>query len=48
MDREKLDSWCENAVLGLVLSILVFSPLAFGSVLPQHFVVVQWMPTVIH
>ena len=43
MEREKLDSWCENAVLGLVLSILVFSPLAFGAVLPQHFVVVQWM-----
>ena len=47
MDREKLDSWCENAVLWLVLSILVYSPLAFGAVLPQHFVVIQWMTVAI-
>jgi O-antigen ligase len=43
MDREQLDSWCERAILGLVLAILVFSPLATGSVRPQDFVVVQWL-----
>ena len=43
MDREKLDSWCEKGVLGFVLAILVYSPLAFGAVRPQEFVVIQWM-----
>ena len=43
MDREKLDSWCEKGILGLVLAILVYSPLAFGAVRPQEFVVIQWL-----
>ena len=29
MNREALDRWCERGILGLVLAILVFSPLAF-------------------
>ena len=41
MDRERLDAWCERGVLGLVLAILIFSPLALGAVRPQEFVVVQ-------
>src|SRR6266478_10175094 len=43
MDRLKLDGWCEKGILGLVLAILVFSPLATGCVRPQDFVVVQWL-----
>src|SRR6266481_456851 len=31
MSREALDRWCERGILGLVLSILVFTPLAFGG-----------------
>ena len=41
--REQLDLWCERGVLGLVLGILVFSPLATGAVRPQDFIVVQWL-----
>src|SRR3954469_11420990 len=43
LDREGLDTWCERGVLGLVLAILVYSPLATGAVRPQDFVVVQWL-----
>src|ERR1043166_2110970 len=32
MNREVLDGWCERGILGLVLAILVFGPLAFGAV----------------
>ena len=50
MDREQLDTWCEKGILGLVLSILVYSPLAFGAV-PQagfdYFIVVEWMTVLI-
>lgn len=46
MDREQWDNWCEKGILGLVLAILLYSPLAFGSV-PQagldYFVVVEWL-----
>ena len=46
MDREQLDSWCEKGILGLVLAILIYSPLAFGAV-PQagfdYFVVIEWL-----
>ena len=31
MSRETLDRWCEHGILGLVLAILVFTPLAFGG-----------------
>src|SRR5688572_22382963 len=40
---ERLDLWCERGILGLVLAILVFSPLATGAVRPQDFLVVQWL-----
>ena len=43
MDREKLDGWCEKGILGLVLAMLVYGPLATGLVRPQDFVVVQWL-----
>ncbi len=50
MDREQLDSWCEKGILGLILAILIYSPLAFGAV-PQagfdYFVVVEWLAVVI-
>lgn len=46
MEHEQLDGWCERVVLGLVLLILGFTPLAFGGT-PQPgfdpFVVVQWL-----
>jgi O-antigen ligase len=41
--RELIDAWCERGILGLVLSILVYSPLATGAVRPQDFLVVQWL-----
>ena len=41
MNRESLDRWCERGILGLVLGILVFSPLATGAVRIQEFLVVQ-------
>jgi O-antigen ligase len=42
-DRERLDTWCERGILGLVLAILVYSPLALGAVRPQEFIVVEWL-----
>src|SRR5262245_15274808 len=46
MDLEQLDNWCEKSILGLVLAILVYAPLAFGAV-PQggfdYFLVVEWL-----
>jgi O-antigen ligase len=41
MDRENLDKLCERSILGLVLGILVFAPLAFGAVDAWAFLVVQ-------
>src|SRR5713101_1539827 len=43
MNRERLDGWCEWGILGLVLGILVYSPLATGAVRPQDFVIVEWL-----
>lgn len=31
MNREVSDRWCERGILGLVLAILVFGPLAPGA-----------------
>ena len=31
MNRESLDKFCERGILGLVLAILIFTPLAFGA-----------------
>jgi O-antigen ligase len=41
MDRATLDRWCEKAILGLTLTILVFGPLAAGAVGPFEFLVLQ-------
>ena len=41
MDREDLDNLCERSILGLVLGMLVFAPLAFGAVDAWAFLVVQ-------
>lgn len=41
MDREQIDRWCERGILALVLSILIFGPLAFGAVRTLEFVVIQ-------
>jgi len=50
VDREQLDTWCEKGILGLVLAILIYSPLAFGAV-PQegldYFIVVEWLTVLI-
>jgi O-antigen ligase len=43
MNREKMDSWCERGILGLVLAILVFGPLAMGAVGTWEFLVIQGM-----
>jgi O-antigen ligase len=43
MNRERLDGVCEKGILALVLAILVYSPLATGTVRPQDFLVVQWL-----
>ena len=43
MNREKLDDWCERGILGLVLAIMVFGPMAFGAVQTELFVVIQWL-----
>src|SRR5436190_7461412 len=31
MNREARDRWCERGILGLVLAVLVYTPLAFGG-----------------
>jgi len=41
IDRKQLDGWCERTILGLVLVILVFAPLAMGAVDAWAFLVVQ-------
>src|SRR5450756_713507 len=43
MNRELLDRWCERGILGLVLAILVYGPLAVGAVRFQEFFVVQML-----
>ncbi|MEP6662587.1 MAG: O-antigen ligase family protein [Verrucomicrobiota bacterium] len=41
MMRERLDQWCGRGILGLILSILVFGPLAYGAVRSSEFVILQ-------
>jgi O-antigen ligase len=41
MDRERIDGWCERAIIALVLGILTFGPLATGAVRPVEFLVLQ-------
>ncbi|MDB6030389.1 MAG: O-antigen polymerase, partial [Verrucomicrobiales bacterium] len=46
-DCERWDSWCSRGILGLVLAILVWSPLATGAVRPQDFVIIEWLTVAI-
>ena len=41
MNRDIADNWCERGILGLVLAILVFGPLATGAVRPPDFLVIH-------
>ena len=41
MNRELLDKWCEKGILGLVLAILIYGPLATGAVRTPDFLVLQ-------
>jgi O-antigen ligase len=41
MNRETLDHWCERSILGLMLGILIFGPLAMGAVDAPEFLVIQ-------
>jgi O-antigen ligase len=50
VDREQLDSWCEKGILGLVLAILIYSPLAFGAMAQpgfDYFVVVECLTVLV-
>ena len=47
LDREKLDTWCERIILGLVLGVAAWACLATGAVRAQDFVVVQWLTVLI-
>jgi len=41
MDRKRLDEWCEQGIIALVFTILVFGPLALGGDHPWQFLVLQ-------
>jgi O-antigen ligase len=41
MNRQTLDRWCKRGILGLVLGILIFGPLAMGAVDAPAFLVIQ-------
>lgn len=45
MNREALDKWCERGILGLVLAILVFGPLATGAVRTLELLIIQGLTT---
>ena len=47
IDRKRVDGWCEHTILGLVLAILVFAPLAFGAVDAWAFLVVQGLTVLV-
>lgn len=41
MNRDALDKICERGILGLILAILVFAPLATGAVRTEDFLIVK-------
>jgi O-antigen ligase len=41
MDRERVDDWLERGILGLVLAILIYGPLATGAVRAPDLLVIQ-------
>jgi O-antigen ligase len=47
MNREVLDTYCERAILWLVLAILVFGPVAAGGVHTPTFLVIQTLTVLV-
>lgn len=47
LTRRNLDWWCERVILVLLVSLLVFAPMAFGAVHTWAFLVVQTLVTCI-
>lgn len=45
--RERVDAWLERVILGLVLAVVVFGPLALGAVRPTEFLVIQFLTAAI-
>lgn len=41
--RQKFDAWCERGILTLVLVSVLFAPVAWGTVRPRDFVVLQFL-----
>jgi O-antigen ligase len=41
VNRERLDQWCEAAILGLLLGVLLFAPVATAAVRASDFLIVQ-------
>lgn len=41
MKRERWNNLCEKGILGLVLAVLIFGPLATGAVRPLEFLIIQ-------
>jgi O-antigen ligase len=39
--RQRIDAWCEKAIVAIVLFVLVWAPLALGSTRPLEFLVIQ-------
>ncbi len=47
LSRQNLDGWCGRALLGLLLVMLAFAPLAFGAVDEWAFLILQGMGAVL-
>jgi tetratricopeptide (TPR) repeat protein len=47
LSRERVDAWCERGLLGLVLAVLAWGPLALGGVRPSEFLVLQFLTVAI-
>ena len=45
MNREVLDKWCERGILGTVLAVLIFGPLATGAVRTLELLIIQGLTT---
>ena len=41
--RGRIDAWCEWGILGLVLGVVLFAPVALGGVRPTEFLVLQFL-----
>jgi O-antigen ligase len=47
VNRDVLDRWCERGILALILSILVFGPLAYGAVDTVPFLIIQGLTALV-